>query len=474
MTFSFGRTPAFSTLRLVVASLLVIGMTAAFGSFIHLRSEKVVAEQLHEHLLSIVSIAALTIDAKQVESIHGLNEDQTESYHSLVAQLKHIRTLIPHVRFAYIMRRTQNPMELSFVADADALSTIEELDTNKNGHVDADEEAGLPGDIYPVLDVPALQKDAFIHPLVEEEMLIDQWGSLLSAYAPILNEQGEAIAVLGIDIQADVFFDVTQNIFSMFAVVIVTFIGVLLAVYIVFVIHARHLESLQQLNTERTALLDLATHQLGMPLATFRWWLELLKERDHGKFCKRDDVCDQLQEGIDRMDSIISSLHQAGSMQESTFVGVNEQCALPSVAKTVLMDMKKQLQLKKQTVQTHIEAHLPMIHMNAKICNGMVRELLENASDYSPHHTVITMTVRAVRGGVELKVSDHGYGIPKQDLPHIFEQFKRGSNATKYKPVGNGLGLYIVQRIIQRSRGTIRVESTLDSGTTFTIFLPRA
>jgi signal transduction histidine kinase len=79
-----------------------------------------------------------------------------------------------------------------------------------------------------------------------------------------------------------------------------------------------------------------------------------------------------------------------------------------------------------------------------------------------------------VRGGVEVKVSDEGCGIAKEDIPRIFEQFKRGSNATKYKPVGNGLGLYIVKRIIKRSRGKIRVESSIDHGTTFTIFLPQA
>lgn len=472
MIYTIRRLLAFNTLRLIAIPFFIVGMTTTFAYFLHVRGEQVVADQLRERLLSSISIAALNIDAENIERVQTLEDQNSTTYRELVQQLRQIRKLIPHVRFAYIMRRTSNPLELAFVADADALSSVEELDVNKNGRVDSDEEAGLPGDVYPIADMPVLQDEAFQRPVVEKEMHVDQWGNLLSAYAPVFNAKGEVIAIIGIDMEADTFLEMTQNTFSMIAVTLATLVGVLIAIYILYVVHTRHLDSLRQLDTERTALLDLATHQLGMPLATFRWWFELLKERDHGAFCKNGEVCDQLQEGIDRLDAIIMSLHQAAKLQESTYENTYGSSALPVVTKEVIADLQKQVQTKKQKVRTTFGARLPLVSIDQKLCAGIMRELIENASAYSPNNSTIRIAAHEVFNGVEVRVSDNGYGIPPEDIPAIFSQFKRGSNATKYRPYGNGLGLYIVRRIIERSRGKIRVESTLGKGTTFILFLP--
>lgn len=463
-----------STLRLAVAPLIIVLVTASLGFMFHVRGERVTEQQLREHMLSIVSIAALNIDADLIDQVRRESDMGKVAFRKLVEQLGNIRDLSPHTRFAYIMRRTDDPMTLAFVADADALSGVAELDMNGNGMVDDDEAAALPGDPYPVDDFPTLQNKAFEHPIVEDDIQEDQWGRLLSAYAPIADERGNVVAILGIDIEADEFFSLTQKTFSLVAVALVVFVGALLAAYIVMVLRSRHLDSMRELDTERTALLDLATHQLGMPLATFRWWLELLRERDNGKFCKRGDICDQLQEGIDRMDNIIKGLQQAGKLQASdTSIELNS-CSVGTVARGVVRDLSKTYNLRKQKIVLTIPRNLPKAMLDEKLCAGMLRELLENASWYSPKGTAVHVTAAAVRGGIEISIKDRGYGIPAADLPRIFEQFKRGSNATKYKPAGNGLGLYIVQRIVQRSRGRIALVSELGKGTTVTLFLRQA
>lgn len=460
--------------RYVGLPILVIGVTASLGLLFHIRGEQVVEQQLRERMLSTVSIAALNIDPEMVKRIHTTKDMKTTAFTTIVSQLKTIRELTPHTRFAYIMRQTSDPATVTFVADADSFSTLEELDINKNGVIDADEEEALPGEPYPVDASSALTGEAFEHPVVEKDFIVDQWGKLLSAFAPIKDAKGVTVAVLGMDIEAGDFFQVTQNTFSLVAVALVALVGTLLAVYILFIIRARHLESLEQLDTERTALLDLATHQLGMPLATFRWWLELLKERDNGTFCKRGDVCDQLQEGIDRMDSIIRGLQEAGRLREGTISDVSARSSLPVVTKDVLEQLKKTLNMRRQTVKVSIASKLPQLRLDRKLCEGLLRELLENASAYSPEKSVIEVRAKVVRTNMEIKVIDHGHGIPKKDIPFIFQQFKRGSNATKYKPAGNGLGLFIVRRIIERTRGKIRIESELEHGTTVTVLLPCA
>ena len=72
------------------------------------------------------------------------------------------------------------------------------------------------------------------------------------------------------------------------------------------------------------------------------------------------------------------------------------------------------------------------------------------------------------------EIEDHGCGIPRKDIERIFDEFTRGSNATKFKADGNGLGLYIVHGIVKRSGGTIRVKSEEGKGTKVTVRLPIA
>jgi signal transduction histidine kinase len=75
---------------------------------------------------------------------------------------------------------------------------------------------------------------------------------------------------------------------------------------------------------------------------------------------------------------------------------------------------------------------------------------------------------------VTIEVSDHGAGIPSDELSHIFEPFFRGSEARTRQIRGNGLGLSIVKHIVTAHEGTIKVESTRQAGTRFIFQLPVA
>ncbi len=73
-----------------------------------------------------------------------------------------------------------------------------------------------------------------------------------------------------------------------------------------------------------------------------------------------------------------------------------------------------------------------------------------------------------------LSVADHGIGIPRADLPFLFQRFYRASNAHSQNPEGMGIGLYVVREIVTRHGGAIAVESVQVQGTTFTVRFPLA
>jgi two-component system sensor histidine kinase SenX3 len=99
------------------------------------------------------------------------------------------------------------------------------------------------------------------------------------------------------------------------------------------------------------------------------------------------------------------------------------------------------------------------------------RQLLDNAIKYSPATSVIEITARG-EGVIEIGVRNSGSTIPEREQARIFERFYRGVQA-RHVP-GTGMGLAIVQQIARAHGGTLRVASTPEAGTTFTLSLPPA
>ena len=100
--------------------------------------------------------------------------------------------------------------------------------------------------------------------------------------------------------------------------------------------------------------------------------------------------------------------------------------------------------------------------------------LLSNAVKYTPDGGRVGVVVRDGAGGVELEVADTGIGIPSADQEHLFERFFRASTATERGIRGTGLGLAVVQEIVEAHGGRIECESEAGRGTTFRVRLPLA
>ncbi len=101
-----------------------------------------------------------------------------------------------------------------------------------------------------------------------------------------------------------------------------------------------------------------------------------------------------------------------------------------------------------------------------------VVNLLDNAVSYSGTGSTVTVATRAVRGAVEISVTDEGIGIPEKDLERVFERFYRIDPARSRATGGTGLGLAIVKHVASNHGGTVRVSSVEGEGAAFTLRLP--
>lgn len=445
-----------------VSAAIVVAMILIGVGFFY-RGKTIMETQLKEKLRTTAAVASQQFSGERLDEIQGKEDMNNPYFLDLVFRLDHIRQVVPEVKYAYIMRKTENPMLLAFVADADSLGSFDlEVDASKSAEL----EPSYPGDLYPIQDVPALQKDAFVKPSVDDDIVYDDWGALISGYAPIYDNEGRVVATLGIDMDAERYAQLSQSVFSTVAMVLVMMLGILLASIILWVNWKKRLEMLNTLEEERSAFLRLASHQLGAPLTTFRWWLEILKD---DITCEPGGACDQMEEAITRMNQIVDNLMEAGKLGTMAYTPV--QTSLNELVTEVVTDVKKKADIKKQVITVDMP-QLPAIKLDRKLISGVIRELLDNAVDYSSAGKDIAVHAKLSKKEVTVTVEDHGCGIPMKDMDRIFHKFVRGSNAPLMRPNGNGIGLFLAKGIIERVGGAMWVQSKEGKGSIFSFTLP--
>jgi signal transduction histidine kinase len=110
-----------------------------------------------------------------------------------------------------------------------------------------------------------------------------------------------------------------------------------------------------------------------------------------------------------------------------------------------------------------------LVHGDAQLIKSAFFNILENSCKYSSDHTA-NVLIKSSGSSLTVVFTDRGIGISEHDLPNIFDPFYRGANAQNVK--GSGIGLSIVKPILQLHGATIRVDSAIGQGTTFTVSFP--
>lgn len=428
---------------------------------------------LKQHLRTIASIAALDVNADDVLSVKRAGE-KSPAYIPLVKQLEAVKTHTPEARFVYIMVKTADPMKFAFVADGAALSSVKELDHNGNGTVDEEETASHPGDLYDVSDFDMLRGPAFQEPVTDDVVTVDSWGAWISGYAPIRDKNGVAIAVLGLDMDAQEFLHASHSAFSPIAVLLSLLVALLLGCMIVLSVTRRRVELVNRMNNERSGLLRLTFHQLGEPLTIMKWSLESLREQTRSEELRLlvDEHVVCMDEGLGRLNSIIDTLQQAEKVDLNTLQYLPKRSSLNSLVGNAVNEWQSSLLKRKQTIEVDMPDDLQW-SFDFNLIAIVLRQLIQNAIEYSADGASITIHVSPTQHHVQCSVEDHGCGIPTSDLGHLFEKYRRGSNAPIHKPDGNGLGLYIARGIVQKAGGRMTVESIENVGTKVSFTLPK-
>ncbi len=123
-------------------------------------------------------------------------------------------------------------------------------------------------------------------------------------------------------------------------------------------------------------------------------------------------------------------------------------------------------------IEKNIEADLPPINADANVLGNALKNLLQNALKYAEQGKWLRIEAVRVNNEVQITVADHGPGIDRCDLPHIFAPFYRAQKMVASAVPGTGLGLSLVSEYMKAHHGRVTVDSTVGKGAVFTLHLP--
>jgi signal transduction histidine kinase len=231
---------------------------------------------------------------------------------------------------------------------------------------------------------------------------------------------------------------------------------------------------LQRLDTERTRFLTTVTHELRAPINTIHTCVELALA-GYASPEKVREILERVKERTAELSDLISDLLRLARAREEASRDERIELVQPvEVLQSVVQLMKTEANSKDLFLSTDIDPDLASIQANAERLKLVWTNLLSNAIKYTEPGGIVGVTLKQTPEQLVSTVQDTGIGIPPEDLRRIFEEFYRAENARAVSPIGTGVGLAIVRRIVENWGGQITVESELGLGSKFTLVLPRA
>ncbi|KAB3538572.1 cell wall metabolism sensor histidine kinase WalK [Alkaliphilus pronyensis] len=228
---------------------------------------------------------------------------------------------------------------------------------------------------------------------------------------------------------------------------------------------------IRKLEKMRSDFVANVSHELKTPLTSISGFVETLKSDaidDEETKMRFLDIIDIETERLSRLIDDILSLSEI----ESTTNNIRQEIYTTEAINEVIEIIKPIANDKEIVINTEIEGSLPQIYGNRDWFKQMLINLLDNAIKYTPQGGKVYINAYKKYKNVVIVVRDTGLGIPKNELPRLFERFYRVDKARSKKLGGTGLGLAIVKHIVIAFNGRIKVNSEVGKGTEFTVIIP--
>src|SRR5262249_45691331 len=225
-------------------------------------------------------------------------------------------------------------------------------------------------------------------------------------------------------------------------------------------------------NRAKSEFLATMSHELRTPLNVILGYTELLREETFGSLSEEQlRPLRRIESNARELLDLISVVLDVSRLEAGRLAVAVKEVQLPVMLNELEAETREAYQRSGLRFRWEIEEGLIPICTDPEKLKVVLRNLIGNAVKFTPQGD-ITVKAFPKNGGVELRVSDTGIGIPPEAVAVIFEPFRQVESATTYQRGGAGLGLHIVKRLLELLGGTVSVESEVGRGSTFRVWVP--
>lgn len=234
------------------------------------------------------------------------------------------------------------------------------------------------------------------------------------------------------------------------------------------------ISKIKQLEEVRKEFVSNVSHELRTPLAIFRGYVETLLGPQDYPYEERRRILLVMKRHSDRLNALVDDLLQLARLESRRIRMEPADISLRHFFNNLASDWKRLAGEKSCSLEVKVAPELTSIEADPLRLEQVFINLLENALKYSSAGGEIEIGVVPGRSSkfIDFYVRDHGIGIPRDKIRHIFERFYRVDKARTRDMGGTGLGLSIVKHIVLAHGGEVRAESGSGAGTTIWFTLP--
>jgi signal transduction histidine kinase len=232
----------------------------------------------------------------------------------------------------------------------------------------------------------------------------------------------------------------------------------------------------QETERARDALIATASHELRTPLAAVMNYLELLLLLGKQGKVNTEEFIEHLTRALEnsrRLQQLVNNILDQAQIQAGVLELKNQPFDFPVLLEKTRQLLEVLMQQKKLKYEVAIESDVPTkLFGDQDRLHQVLVNLIGNAIKFTNEGGIKVRVYKSQKEKLAIEVADSGAGIPSEQLPDIFEAFRRGSNYAQRERQGAGLGLSITKEIVTRMGGEIFAASEPGVGSTFTVTLP--
>jgi signal transduction histidine kinase len=231
-------------------------------------------------------------------------------------------------------------------------------------------------------------------------------------------------------------------------------------------------ERMEETETLKRQLVSALAHDIKNPLAVILGYAETLTSRLAGRLDNEEDLSflKRIQENVERIVKLVTGFLDASEAESGKVEVARNPVQMNLLIREVGQQQMGNLRQKNLSLNVDLDENLPEILGDADQLDRVLWNLVGNAIKFTPTGGNITITSRIENNHACVSVKDSGLGIPKEELPLLFSEFRRLKGAAKVE--GAGLGLFIVKTIVEAHGGSVSADSQEGYGTTFTVWFP--